>query len=473
MSDRMNILFIQTDQQRRDLIGCYGDPAASTPVIDSLASEGVLFENCFAPTPLCAPSRASLLTGLRALHHGITRNEESGSPEGRDFLRRFLYFTDELHRLGYDCRHIGKWHVGTRLSPEDCGFRGVYYPGYGYPIHHPDYETYCAERHIPPFRLEDEHRGRMPDGKPSIAFAARLAQPVEASEPCYLAQRALEALQGIREPFFLRVDFWGPHEPCFVPEPYYSLFNSLDLPPWPSFNESSIAKPGIQEAYRRYFGIQDFSWEDWLPIIRAYYGYVTLIDGQIGRIISEMKRIGAYENTAVFFTSDHGGMLGAHRLCDKGPYLYDELLRVPLIARIPGRTKAGTRNQNWICNYDLMPTFIETAGGRIPPGLDAQSFLPLFAGGPPREAVMHGEFFGHQLPCSQRWLRTREMKYIFNGSEIDELYDLHTDPHELRNLAGDASCREILREMRIQLFDHIRCTGDPIAWYFERTRLMG
>ncbi len=122
----VNILFIQTDQQRRDFAGCYGNSDIETPNIDNLARDGVTFDNCYTTIPICAPARASILTGLRPVHHGIVRNVESGSIDGRDFLHNIQFFTDEFHRLGYAMRHVGKWHVGTELQPEDCGLLGVF-----------------------------------------------------------------------------------------------------------------------------------------------------------------------------------------------------------------------------------------------------------------------------------------------------------------------------------------------------------
>jgi arylsulfatase A-like enzyme len=206
-------------------------------------------------------------------------------------------------------------------------------------------------------------------------------------------------------------------------------------------------------------------------MIRACFGYTTLIDDQIGRILKVIKELGLYEDTAIFFTSDHGGMVGGHRLCDKGPFLYDELLRIPFVARIPGLAEGGTRNGNWIYNFDLMPTFIDIAGGRTDNQVDASSIVPVLKGVETRESVMYAEFYGHQVPTSQRVIRTERFKYIFNGSHSDELYDLERDPWEMMNLLDDPEYKVVLQELREQLLQYVRENGDLIERYYIRTRL--
>jgi len=138
----MNILLIQADQQRRDSIGPYGNAIAATPHLDRLAAEGITFDNAFTPIPICAPARASLITGKRPVRHGILRNLESGAVGGRDFIGTHPMLAQRLAQQGYRSTLCGKWHVGTRLTPADCGFDGVFYPGYGYPADHPHYLDY-------------------------------------------------------------------------------------------------------------------------------------------------------------------------------------------------------------------------------------------------------------------------------------------------------------------------------------------
>ena len=249
------------------------------------------------------------------------------------------------------------------------------------------------------------------------------------------------------------------------------MYDDTRIAEWPSFCETFDGKPRVQSDYLDYWGIRDFTWGEWERLVRGAFGYTTLIDDQVGRILSALSELGVEETTAVVYTSDHGGMVGAHRLCDKGPFLYDEICRVPLIAKVPGVTTPGAREAAWVYNVDLMPTVLELAGAPVPEGLDARSILPVLREGASREEVAFIEFHGHQLPYSQRLVRTPTHKYIFNGPDVDELYDLGADPHELTNLVADTGSAGVLKDLRERLHAFLREAGDPILRYYAGSRL--
>jgi len=249
------------------------------------------------------------------------------------------------------------------------------------------------------------------------------------------------------------------------------MYDDVAVPEWPNFHESFEGKPEIQRRYLDYWGIRGLTWDDWELLVRGAYGYTTLIDDQVGRILAAIAELGLDEDTAVIYTADHGGMVGAHRLADKGPFLYDEICRIPFVARIPGITNPDTRNANWIYNYDIMPTALELGGAAVPDGLDAESILPILRGDESRTKVAHVEFHGHQAPYCQRMIRTETHKYVFNAPETDELYDLANDPHEMRNLVADSASSAILAELRSHMYLYLSRTGDPIRVFFEATRM--
>jgi len=291
----------------------------------------------------------------------------------------------------------------------------------------------------------------------------------------FQSKQALEAIERLKDkPFSITLSLHFPHSPIVAAEPYYSMYENLDIPPWPNFNDRMENKPKVQSDYQTYFDIEDYTWDDWERVVKACYGYTTLIDDQVGRIIKNLKELGIYEETAIFFVSDHGGMVGAHGLHDKGPFLYDEILRVPLIARIPGITdeKEGTADNNFVYNYDLMPTFIEVAGGDIDDKkLDAESLIPLINGEKTREPIMIGEFYGHQVPLTQRVVRTENYKYIFNGDGFDELYDLNKDPYELKNLIKCDDYQDIIKNLRQRLLDYMDRNDDLLKRYVVGSRM--
>ena len=458
------------------MLGAYGNPAVKTPAIDALARRGVVFDYAFCPSPICAPARASLITGKRPLKHGMLVNPESGLAAGKDFAGEQASLGELLGKRGYRSTLCGKWHVGTELTPQDCGFEGVFYPGYGYPDQHPHYRDYLKHLGVE-FTLRDQIWSRRPDGSSKYCLAAIQDGPEEAAVPHYLTTQAIEAVHRSAQdngPFFVRLDFWGPHAPYIVPERYARMYDPADIEPWLSFPDDLAGKPTIQAAYESYWGIENFSWQDWARLVALCCAEITLIDDQVARLLAALDEAGAAEDTAVFFTSDHGGMVGAHGLEDKGPYLYDEICRVPLIGCIPG-SPGGRRSDALVYNMDLMPTILDMAGVPLPEDLDAVSLKPILDG--ERESVrdpdepVYIEFHGHQSPYEQRMVRTRTAKYVFNAPDVDELYDLESDPGEMRNLAADAAYADLLRQMRLLLREKLIATRDRLLTFFEGSRL--
>lgn len=472
----MNILLIQADQLRRDMLGAYGNPVVRTPAIDSLARDGVVFDYAFTPCPLCAPARASLVTGKRPLRHGILANPESGLAAGKDFAGKQATVAQLLSTRGYRSTLCGKWHVGTETTPADCGFEGVFYPGYGYPDQHPHYQEYLKNLGVE-FRLRDQIWSRRPDGSPKYCLAAIQDGPEEATVPHYLTTQAIDAARRAAEdgvPFFVRLDFWGPHAPYIVSERYAKMYDPAEIEPWVNFADDLSGKPAIQEACKRYWGIEDFTWKEWARLVAMCYAEIILIDDQVARLRAALSELGLAEDTAFFFTADHGGMVGAHGLEDKGPYLYDDVCRIPLIGCVPGH-QGGRRSNGLTYNMDLMPTVLDLAGVDIPADLDAVSLGPILKGEPgfarDEDEPVYVEFHGHQAPYEQRMIRTRTAKYVFNSPDGDELYDLLNDPSEMHNLANDPARADCLTEMRRIMRGQFIKTRDPLLTFFEGSRM--
>ena len=471
-----SILLFHTDQHRADSLGCGGNTICRTPNLDALAARGVLFANAFTPIAICAPARASLLTGLYPMRHGVINNPEFDGERLCRFRGNPPIYSQLLRGRGYRCAYVGKWHVTIDTQPSDLGFEGAFYPGYGEPQKHEAYLSYLRERGLPPYR-EEITLAQTYDGRPSeFPLLGQLPCPPECAIPYFLAEQAIDFLRQFartRERFHLRVDFWGPHLPYFLPEPYFSMYDPQQIPPWPNFAENFDGKPRIQSDYLRYWGIDRFTWKEWAPQVAGFYGAVTEIDAQIGRVLEALRELGLEADTAVFFTADHGEMTGSHRLPDKGPYMYDEIYRVPLIAACPGRFPGRARVEDFVYNMDLMPTFLELAGIPAPEGIDAVSLLPQLTGRPGgrKDDVVISEFEGHQIPFWQRMVRSRTHKYIFNGTDVDELYDLTRDPGELVNRIDDPACAEVRRDLKARLLAWMQRCGDPLLKYYALSRM--
>ncbi|MBI0293015.1 sulfatase-like hydrolase/transferase [Streptomyces sp. PRKS01-29] len=458
----MNLLFLMTDQHRVDTLGCYGNPHVATPNLDRLAATGTRFDRFYTPTAICTPARASLLTGQAPFRHRLLANYERNVGYLEDLREDAFTFPGALADRGYQLGLVGKWHVGTHRNAASYGFDGPDLPGWHNPVDHPDYTAYLAERGLPPYRISDPIRGTTPNGNPGNLLAARLHQPVEATFEHYLATRAIEHLERYAadgRPFFLATHFFGPHLPYLLPDAYFDRYDPdlVDLPA--SIAETFEGKPPVQRNYSAHWTFDTIPIEVSAKLIAVYWGYVTLIDEQIGRILTRLDELGLADDTSVFFTADHGEFTGAHRLHDKGPAMYEDIYRIPGIVRVPGA--APQVRQEFVSLTDCTATILDLAGCDPSPAVDSRSLVPLVRGEHPRwPAELLAEFHGHHFPYPQRMIRDERHKLIVNPESVNELYDLETDPHELTNRYAHPELLPVRRRLTRRLYDLLRERGD-------------
>ncbi|MVA75265.1 sulfatase-like hydrolase/transferase [Auraticoccus sp. F435] len=460
---RTNILFLMTDQHRVDTLGCYGNPVVATPNLDRLAATGTRFDRWYTPTAICTPARASLLTGQSPFRHKLLANQERNVGYLEDLPAGTFSFPQALREAGYSCGLLGKWHTGTERDAADFGFEGPDLPGWHNPVDHPDYLAYLAERDLPPYAISDEMRGTMPNGRPGNLLAARLHQPVEATFEAYLATRAIEMARRFAEtgePFHLSLHLFGPHLPYVIPDAYFDRYDPelVELPA--SVAETFAGKPPVQQNYSAHWAFDTMSEADSRKLIAVYWGYVTLIDEQIGRVLDAFDELGLTDSTAVFFTADHGEFTGAHRLHDKGPAMYEDIYRIPGIIRVPG-APAGQVRPELVSLTDCTATILELAGCDPTPAVDSRSLLPLVRGEDvdwPEDLVC--EFHGHHFPYPQRMLRTDRYKLVVNPDSVNELYDLDEDPDELVNRYRDEALAGVRQRLMERLYTLLRDRGD-------------
>jgi arylsulfatase A-like enzyme len=463
-----NILYLMTDQQRVDSLGCYGNPVCKTPALDSLAAEGTRFDHCYTPTAICTPARATLLTGLLPFRHALVANYERNVAYREELDPACIPFSRYLLDAGYKVGLIGKWHVGKEKGPAEYGFEGIHYQGWGNPVKHPDYLAYLAEHNLPPFKLHNEVRGTFPNGQPGNLLGGMLEQPLEATFEYYLAERTIERLRQYAanyhhqgQPFYLACHWFGPHLPYLIPEKYYNMYDPALVKLPASVGETFAGKPAVQKNYSAHWTFDSFSLDDWRKIIALSWGYVTLIDEQVGRILKAARELDLLDNTAIMFSVDHGAFVGSHRLEDKGPAMYDDIYHIPFLLRLPENTK-GRVDNNYVMLTDFMPTFLDLAGVKRPGNIDGASVLPLVRGETPegwRQEII-AEFHGHHFPYAQRMIRTRRYKLVVNPGDLNELYDLETDPDELLNQYEHPELRKVRQELMTRLYNTLKDRGD-------------
>ena len=436
-----NILVLFVDQQRSDCLGCYGNETVKTPNLDRLARHGVRFTNAFTPAPVCTPARTSFQTGLWPHKHRLLFNTgESEDKGGReDPAPEVRFFSETLKANGWNCAHVGKWHVGGEQNkPEHHGYdpRMIYYPGYGYPADHPHYLDYLKHQGVSRFKLLWERRD--PTGYRD--YSGLQEGPQSASIPAYLAKQTIDAVRRYSKsprPFFIGCNFWGPHAPYNIPKTYLEMYRGAKIKPWPNWDCDLSDKPGVITRYGEYWRTGWFNETDLGDMIGEYYGYITLIDEECGRILKALEDTGRLEETLILFTADHGSYVGSYRCWDKGFGMYDCITRIPLIISHPS-FKPGVSTA-FVTLNDLAPTILEAAGCPVHETGGA-SCLPVLTGqlDSIRENHIITEHHGHQQVFWQRMVRTPEFKYIFNPTSRDEFYDLEKDPWETKNIIAGA-----------------------------------
>jgi arylsulfatase A-like enzyme len=298
--------------------------------------------------------------------------------------------------------------------------------------------------------------------------------PAEGLFDAFVTETAIAQMAHYAEearPFFLACQWFGPHLPYFLPQSDYHRYAAADIPLPASMADTLADKPRVQAHYAAHWSFDSFSPTQWRELIAADWGYVSLLDREVGKIMEALDRLGLAQNTVVIFTTDHGAFNGAHRMQDKGPAMYDDTYRVPLIVRMPPTlageetsemTRDGAQEEaRMVTLVDLTPTFLDWAGVPIPADYDGRSLLPLLRN---KEVAWRdhivAEFHGHHFPYPQRMIRTPRYKLVINPPDIDELYDLECDPHEMVNQINNPAYTRVRRDLATTLYHDLRAAGD-------------
>lgn len=418
---RPNLVCILTDDQRWDALRYMGNTVIETPNLDKLAAQGVTFENNFATTAICMSSRASILTGLHTATHGL---DDFAKPLPDTLFAQS--YPGLLRANGYFTGFVGKWGLGGDLPQDEFDvFDG--FPGQGQ------------------YFLDKEEK-------------VHLTQSI--------GTRALDFLQSCPKdkPFCLSLSTKAPHVQDADPrqflydKAYESLYGGVEIPTPPSATADDFeAQPEfIRDSENRTRWDRRFATDEmYQDMVKGYYRLITGLDAMVGRVLNELERLGIADNTVVVFTSDHGFFLGEHGLAGKW-LMYEESIRSPLIISGPGIASGlrGRRVDPMALNIDVAPTLLDFAGIDRPVSMQGRSLRPIVEGAAPawRDEWFYDHLYGHNGRIAQsQGIRTDRWKYIRYVGEtpfFEQLFDLEADPHEQRNLAGDAAHAERLETMR-------------------------
>lgn len=457
---RLNVLLIHPDQQRHDCLGVTSGGLVRTPNIDALAASGMRFEHAYTPIPVCCPARQCLLSGEWAETHGGLWNYDICLPVS---LFESHTWAEDLAAAGYAMAYVGKWHVHPTRSPLEFGFDAYF------PLR--DYSRWRSEQSLPPTPMSWDEKGIF--GNPDNVAP-------EQAPTHWLARQAVEQIdryQAEARPWHIRLDFEEPHLPCIPAGRFAEMYRPEDIPPWPSFRDDFAGKPYVQRQQLINWGLEELTWSDWAPAVARYFGIISQVDEAIGIVLAALEDRELTDSTVVVYASDHGDMTGSHRMIDKHYVMYDDVVRVPLIVRWPGLTKPGSVCCEFV-NYalDLAATLPMAAGLGEAAGGKGRSLMPLLAGRAPghwrKEIVStyNGQQFGLY---TQRMIRTKKWKYVWNCTDVDELYDMEADPWELSNLIASDSHQEPLARLRSRLLEELTANGDGAVkarWPKEQLR---
>lgn len=395
-SRKPNVLYVFSDQQRASAIGCApGDEDLATPNFDALAGDGMRLESAVSTSPVCTPYRAMLMTGLHGHHTGVTTN--NCYPD----LSRHAHIGKTFSDAGYRCGYIGKWHLGEEVRL-DAG-------------------------HAMRLGFDDEWfvplKGRHNNPNREHAINSRETEVGEGLDRTEAeTNRAIEFInrQDGDKPWCLFVSWYPPHPPLEAPARYVGPYLDRDLrkhpTTWKLFHERELAALNGDYAH--------------------YYGLISQLDAEIGRLMRALKECGQGEDTIVVFTSDHGEMLGSQGLYSKH-WPYRESSQVPFLVAWPGNIEAGCTLRMPFGTPDIFPTLCGLAGIDVPEGLDGVDCSQAFLGGEPRQEAVYLTMQHGYVPWpGWRGLRTQRYNYARTESGPWILFDLDNDPFEERNLVG-------------------------------------
>jgi len=445
VDERPNFLVVVVDDLRFDDVGAYGHPFARTPHIDRIAREGALFRNAFATTPLCSPSRANILTGLYTRNHGILDNTNRSARS-----HELVTFPRRLHDAGYETAFLGKWHMGNDETRR---------PGFDYWV-----SMKGQGEAVDPV-LHQNGKSERVEGYVTDLLTDRAVQflSTERKKPfvLFLAHKALH-------PNIVQHDDGSTTdigEGGFIPaERHRGLYADDEIPRRPSYGAPPVGKPALERAIEGLppLGPATVTGDE---TIRDRLRMLMAVDESLGRILQTLESLGTLDQTVVVVTSDHGYFYGEHGLSDERRLAYEETLRIPLLVRFPPRVARGSVVDPMALTIDLAPTFLELGG--VEPGaldavdaVDGRSLVPLLTGKPDewrRSFLVEYEsdtVFPRIVNMGYRAVRTERYKYIryLELPGMDELYDLETDPYEMKNVVASPDYEDIRVEL-LRLLD--------------------
>ncbi|HEV2136970.1 MAG TPA: sulfatase-like hydrolase/transferase [Terracidiphilus sp.] len=443
------------------------------PAIRSLMEEGTFFSNAFCTVPLCSPSRASYLTG----RYSYVQGNGERAPEGLQTQLRpdDIIFPEYLKAAGYVTRQVGKCHVGSQKFLDAFGDNDQPWDQWSPPIYDDDdFLAYQRSLGVKPQKYAREIVFRAQDRvTPGNSVGGWIVQqdgkpfPLEAQYSYYLVKKAIAAVESLKtngsiehHPMYLQLDLFDPHQPLSIPAGFEGrereLRQIMSVPDsWHSARSHDFKRqpdePEIVDIYRRYWGIYDAN--QLIDYRIAYVLQMELVDRVIGMLLARLKELGLYENMLIAFISDHGEMNGRRALIDKGVYLYPDVVRVPMVFKLPANMprKVATA-ESPVSLLDLSQTILDSAGIRPEGKFDGISLMPVLEGAKGEEErtllFFGGWHVGVNFDCGIQHRSADGHRYLYSyncTSQVDELFDLDSD--DATNMIGKPELAGVRKDL--------------------------
>ncbi|MBN1674370.1 MAG: sulfatase-like hydrolase/transferase [Kiritimatiellae bacterium] len=468
-----NIILFLTDGHRAEALGCYGNRLLQTPNIDAFAGEGARLRRAYCSHTVCMPTRASIFTGRYPHCHGVWAN-------GITLPTDEVTLPQVLAEHGYATFATGKIHFEPQ-QPYEKYAPIVDTPYYGFQEVHlsenrrgVEYVRF-VEENFPELVKHVAGDGETPPG----AEVPRHGLPEDAHDLQWITDQAIDFVGRQAQsdaPFFASCSFHELIPPCRPPLTFMDMYDPDDLPLPEAKGGELVGKPPYQQAcYDAYLRRNTHPDEAKLrQVLATYYAQASFLDKQFGRLMAALEAQGLADNTIVLFTADHGLMLTDHHIWRHGPFLYEQVINVPMIWRVPGETAGGTVLEELVESVDIMPTLLDLAGVAAPAGVQGRSIRGLLAGAAGaagRESVLVQDRESPELLArgidptgfSILGIRTADWKLNhYPGRPYGELYDLKNDPGEFANLWADPGYVPKRMEMERLLFERYLAARDPL-----------
>jgi arylsulfatase A-like enzyme len=456
--NRPNFLFFILDGMQAETIDA-AHPC-QTPNIERLKRRGVTFQRAHTCCPVCSPARASLMTGLLPHNHGVLEVEH-GKDDDQCVLREEKpHFAQRLIEAGYRTGYFGKWHIERSNELERFGWQthvvkgSEHHQSLGQGTHSFGADTLdpelCGWLDEPPGYKRILHFG-VTDTPPE-------ERPLGVSMRC--AREFLRERSGTEDPWACAVSFSEPNEALVCGRPAFEQYDpdAIELPA--NLNADFSGRPNL---YRRERLItRNLSESHWRRARACYYGCISEMDAQFGTLLDQLEAAGTLDDTVVILMADHGRYVGAHGFDAHNIGAFEEIYRIPLVMSGPG-IEVGTTNDALVGIQDICPTVLELAGAREIGWPDSKSFAAELSKRDIESADSrrgYAEYHGSRFPLAQRILWEDNWKFVFNGFDFDELYDLRNDPREMRNMAVDPAQADRMKSMMSEIWNWLRVTGD-------------